>query len=80
MNEAVVDFAEVQSLIAPAFSGQTVRVVWSDDTATVTVIREKRARKLKAYGSLAALSDSNISRDGTAWSEAAVKKFADSRR
>lgn len=78
LSEAIIDFKEVQSILEPIFKGQTVRVVWDEGKAIVTLVKNKRT--LKAYGSLAAFADtSKIPSEKDAWQEAAVDKNANSR-
>ena len=57
MSEAIVDFKEVSDLLAPAFKGKLVRVVWDEDKATVNIVNKEGTSKLKAYGSLSEYAD-----------------------
>ena len=79
MSEAIINFAEIQKVLAPAFEGCMVRVVWDENEATVTVAKESGQRSLKAYGSLVAYADpSKIPHEKEAWAVAAVKKHDNS--
>jgi len=75
MSEAIVNFSDVFNLLAPVFKEQTVRVVWDENKATVTVVKVEGKRKLKAYGSLSIYADtSKIAAEKEAWPKAAMIK------
>ena len=75
MSETIVEFENIREALEPAFAGRSIRIVWENGGATLSVAqREGKRLRARGIGHEHANPAMIPSEGEAAWAEAAVEK------